>query len=363
MWSTVSGSRNLQSRNLMNCPAAAAATGVLLQQAPLMLMQDGMFQLPPGCIPPPAAFFLVEQLLRESPSPSAVCLAVQLLRGSMALVAAARRPQQQQEAADHWQAGEPELQRLAYCSLASSVVAAILRHQLLGAECEGEVLELARELTQAAAKEATAVQGSSTTSTGSGGGSSSTNTGGRWSLAASLAAAVAAGGYTAHLGGVASINANNNVNTTTTTTSSSSSSKDMVPEAGCSTAASPCPSRCALCHCASQMGVVLGSLERGPASTALECVAAAAALMEAVQQQDTSLTQQQLLTLAWRHPVPYVCGNVLCVQLEGPSAVGVVRNRLGTLCGGCRAAWYCCEECQRAAWEAHREVCGVSGST
>jgi hypothetical protein len=134
----------------------------------------------------------------------------------------------------------------------------------------------------------------------------------------------------------------------------------MVPEAGCSTAgtgAGPCPSRCARCLCASQMGVVLGSLERGPASTALEGDTAAAALMEAVQQQDTSLKRQQLLALAWRHPVPYVCGNVLCGRLGGPSAVGAVRNRVGTLCGRCRAAWYCCEGCQKAAWAAHMTAC------
>jgi hypothetical protein len=66
------------------------------------------------------------------------------------------------------------------------------------------------------------------------------------------------------------------------------------------------------------------------------------------------------LALAWRHPVPGVCGNVLCGRLEGASAVGAVRGRVGSLCGGCRAAWYCCKACQRAAWEAHRDVCGRS---
>jgi hypothetical protein len=66
---------------------------------------------------------------------------------------------------------------------------------------------------------------------------------------------------------------------------------------------------------------------------------------------------QQLSALAWRHPVPGVCGNVLCKQQPGPGKVGVVWGPRRTLCGGCRAAWYCCEGCQRAAWEAHREVC------
>jgi hypothetical protein len=37
----------------------------------------------------------------------------------------------------------------------------------------------------------------------------------------------------------------------------------------------------------------------------------------------------QLLALAWRHPVPGVCGNALFGRLEGPSAVGAVRGRVG----------------------------------
>jgi hypothetical protein len=52
-----------------------------------------------------------------------------------------------------------------------------------------------------------------------------------------------------------------------------------------------------------------------------------------------------------------VCGNVLCRKAEGPAAAGVLRNRAGTMCGGCKAAWYCCEACQRAAWDAHSKVC------
>jgi hypothetical protein len=128
-----------------------------------------------------------------------------------------------------------------------------------------------------------------------------------------------------------------------------------------------CPEGCTMCRAASVVlfwmrcmegGLVLASTPPHPLMLAAHA--------EAAQRRGTTLQQhlqQQLLALAWRHPVPGVCGNVLCGQLQGPSAVGGVRNRMGTLCGGCRAAWYCCEECQRAAWEAHREMCGAAGST
>jgi hypothetical protein len=38
-----------------------------------VLVPHAALQLLPGCIPPPAAFFLVEQLLREAPSPATFC--------------------------------------------------------------------------------------------------------------------------------------------------------------------------------------------------------------------------------------------------------------------------------------------------
>lgn len=67
--------------------------------------------------------------------------------------------------------------------------------------------------------------------------------------------------------------------------------------------------------------------------------------------------QLQLVALARRHPVPVACGSVLCMQLGGPSAVSVVCNRVGTLCGGCKQAMYRSKECQQDAWEDHTRVC------
>jgi hypothetical protein len=118
-----------------------------------------------------------------------------------------------------------------------------------------------------------------------------------------------------------------------------------------------------VCTSATQLLITLRCLERGVVLAAPPGHAACASVAEAACRRSTTLQQylrQQLLALAWRHPLPHVCGNVLCGRLEAPSAVGAVRGPGGTLCGGCRAAWYCCEGCQRAAWEGHRQGCRSS---
>jgi hypothetical protein len=344
-------------------------------QAPLVLVPDSALQLPPGCIPPPAAFFLVEQLLRASPTAATVTLAVQLLRGSVALVKAPGQQQQQQQQQrdvrsnpDGDMGSSTELQRLAYCSLASSVVQACLRDKQLGEGYAGEVLGLASTLLQAAADDSAAAKNSRMKS-----GADSAVRG--WGLAARLAAATAAGAYAAHMesagqqaasgGGVAPKPGNSSsqglAGTTASTTTTSSSTSAAGPAAGCRVHGSPCLTDCSMCCSATHLLTTLLCLERGrvPPSPA-PGPAVFAALAEAAQQRSTTLQellQQLLLALAWRNPVPGVCGNVLCERLEGAAAVCGVGSCVGTLCGGCRAAWYCCKECQRAAWEAHRKVC------
>jgi hypothetical protein len=62
--------------------------------APLELVAHNTLQLPPGCIPPPAAFFLVEQLLRGGPSMATLNLAVKLLRGCVSILPAPQQPQE-----------------------------------------------------------------------------------------------------------------------------------------------------------------------------------------------------------------------------------------------------------------------------
>jgi hypothetical protein len=47
---------------------------------------------------------------------------------------------------------------------------------------------------------------------------------------------------------------------------------------------------------------------------------------------------------------------VSCNRREGPAAAGGVRCRLGTVSGGCFAAWYCCKGCQHVAWAARSKV-------
>jgi hypothetical protein len=161
-------------------------------------------------------------------------------------------------------------------------------------------------------------------------------------LMASLTAAVAAGAYAVHLNTCAEQNA--------------SHPPGSSHEAGCST----CPADCGWCCRAFWLFGVLEGLQQGVGDVAERTPAWVAAFVEAAKREGLTqqqYLQQQLLAVAWRRPVPYVCGNVLCERLEGPSAVGAVRGPKGTLCGGCKAAWYCCEGCQRAAWDAHRAVC------
>jgi hypothetical protein len=170
-----------------------------------VLLPHAALQLPPGCIPPPAAFFLVEQLLRGAPSAAALDMAIKLLSGTVGLVGDAGQQQQQQQqegssSAENEPAGAAELQRLAYCSLASSVVQACLHDKQLGAGAVQQLLSLAAEMTQAAASAAAVEHGSSSSNHISS--SSSSSSGSVWGLAASLAAKVAAGAYWIHVMGI-----------------------------------------------------------------------------------------------------------------------------------------------------------------
>jgi hypothetical protein len=142
------------------------------------------------------------------------------------------------------------------------------------------------------------------------------------------------------------------------------SSSRSKPAAGAPVASIVCPEGCAVCGCASKVVVALWCLDQGRSVPVLSTPACMAAVLQAAQQRGTTLhkhLQQQLQALAWRHPVPGVCGSVLCGRLEGPAAVGPLRGCQGVKCGGCGAAWYCSEGCQRAAWAAHRQVCGKPG--
>jgi hypothetical protein len=129
--------------------------------------------------------------------------------------------------------------------------------------------------------------------------------------------------------------------------------------------ASTCPAECITCCTAARLLITLRSLEHPMAPCVWDSGAVTGQMLlgllkKAAHQQGATLQQymwQQLLALAWRHPVPGVCSNMLCGRLEGPAAVGLVRNRVRSVCGRCRAAWYCCEDCQRAAWPDHRAVC------
>jgi hypothetical protein len=206
---------------------------------------------------------------------------------------------------------------------------------------------------------------------------------GSWSLAASLAAATAAGAYRAHLRaaepaaaeggdlerqpeGSGSEAATAGPSTTSSSNSSSAGAAGDVSPAEELVEGGLCPADCSVCSSATQLLITLLCLERGvaPPSTTLNSVRVGM-LATSAQQRGTTLQQhlrQQLLAMAWRHPVPGVCGNVLCERLDGPAAVGVVMNRVGTLCGGCRAAWYCCKACQRAARAGHWQACRVASA-
>jgi hypothetical protein len=340
-------------------------------------------QLAPGLIPPPAAFFLVEQLLRRAPAPAALHLALQLLQGCVLLVTAEEQPQQQMlekeqggdrggpgpeqprsAAADDNQAGCAELARLAYCSLATSVVQTVVHNKQLGAGYAGQLLQVAAALAQAAGAKPAALGsssngGSNGTSSGAG---VSFSRGGIWGLAASLAAATAAGAYAAHLdtASAAGVVASNGCSDNVSSTESTAGDAGGDSPAGSNVDGGPCPAACSMCASATRVFTALRCLERGAAAASPPTPAMVAKLAQLAQQRGITLQQhlkQLLLALAWRHPVPYVCGNVLCGQLEGSAAVGLVRNCVGALCGGCRAAWYCCEGCQQAAWAARHKAC------
>jgi hypothetical protein len=414
-----------------------------------VLVPHSALQLAPGCVPPPAAFFLVEQLLRDKATPTILSLAIQLLRGSVMVVTPGQGQQQRLEqqssstvdnASTTAAAGSAELARRAYCSLAATVLQAVMRQQQQGEEqqqqqqgqlgevCMGELLALAAELVQAAGMAPTLSTNGSAGSadnskecSGDNSGSmeahashstssiSTSRAAASWGLAASLAAAVAACAYNAHQkqlqaadaggqaqqlhgrapageeaeGGGSNMQPGAAVNSSSTTSghieptggsniSSSSSSAAAAGAVGCELPAAtpegacPCPAECSSCSAATRLFLTFNCLERGVMlPSGCNGNGALAAVCERLVEAGQGpllpqLLERQLLALAWRHPVPGVCGNVLCEQLEGPSAAGAVRgccSGVRTLCGRCRAAWYCCEGCQREAWPAHSMVC------
>jgi hypothetical protein len=381
----------------------------------------------------------VEQLLRKEPSAAGLDLALQVLQGSVHLVLTAPKqqlPQPQQRQQQQRQRstlgsrreGAAELQRLAYCSLASSVVQVTMSDEELGGKYACQLLALAGALVRAAEEKGAAQSRSRTATTAS---SSSSGGGGALSLVLPLAAAAAAGGFFAHvcaashnvsasgadaaaaadtgtdadtlsdvdsvgevagacmdtdtLSDVDSFGAVAGTDTDTlsdvdsvgavevtrasgepdpaptSSTTPSSTTGAPAADAGSGAAAAVEASAghldCEVCLQAMWLLAALFSTEAGngtPAELWAEVLAEAPQLNN-ISLQD--LLHEQLLALAWRHPVPHVCGNVLCGRLEGAAAVGAVRGRVGSLCGGCRAAWYCCEGCQRVAWAAHRAVC------
>jgi hypothetical protein len=270
-------------------------------------------------------------------------------------------------------------------------VQACFEEQVLQTWCSDAVLQLATQLAQAAQSQAASVASNRSSGGSSGGGdsssvTSSSSSSGRWSLAASLAVATAAGGYTNHLA-AAHANSDTSEAETVAAASSSTGAADKPHTSptdtcqsqtsctsggdggGCGSAAAQATVAdaadfecCSVCLHVMRLFIALRCLEHG---TPVPAASSAAALAAAARRHCTNPhdhLELQLWELAWRHPVPGVCGNVLCGTLEGPSAVGVVRGPKGTLCGGCRAAWYCCEECQDEAWEAHRVVCGQGHS-
>jgi hypothetical protein len=229
------------------------------------------------------------------------------------------------------------------------------------------------------------------------GGSSSSSSVGRtqWGLAASLAAAMAAGAYSTHHHlqlqaptavddsqqlhdrsptgkhpqvGDASKQPDAAAGSSTTTSSSSSGSSTAGPSHDKPIGISICADRCPICRVAARVFVSLRCLEGDALPVASQDPGAPSSMQSsqaagAAEQQGTTLQQvlsDQLVALARRHPVPWVCGNVLCGGSEGQAAVGAVWGCVGSVCGRCRAAWYCCEGCQRKAWPAHRAVCRAS---
>jgi hypothetical protein len=388
-------------RHLNRAVIGAAVAGTV----PLVLKGPEDLQLLPGSAPPPAAFFLVEQVLRWSPTRTAVNLAVKLLAGCLDLLTAAGGHQPQcgsgtpqgvsASAAADKQAATAEVYQLACSSLAKGVVQSILHNKQLGASCAEDVMRLS-VWSLPLLMEERAAGGTQVHSASSRGSSQPLN------LAASLAAAMAAGAYTAHLdaagllehsagqGGLPADSCSRRTSSSTScrqdtirvvtcVTSSSTSCRQGSSQRGAGSisrgsagASAPSPPGGALadgnlhpegcwsCWAAATLLVQLRCLERCTVVSIEMATAYAAVYRHEAERRGVNLhqhLQQQLVALAGRHPVPHVCGNVLCARVEGTAAVDAVRSRVGTLCGGCRAAWYCCKECQRAAWEAHREVC------
>jgi hypothetical protein len=381
--------------------AGVAAVDVLLPPA---LVPHSSLQLPPGPPPPPQAMALLEQLLRRQHSPASAILAIQVLRGGVPTVTGPqeqeaeeqqqqqegrqqrrrrqrqqqrqqRRQQQAPDSPSQLEGGGPdaakglvaELQRVSYCSLASSLVQVVANNEQVGACCAELLLSMAADLAQAACKESSAVAsaGNGSGAAGSSSGvannssssaarnssSSSSSRHGRWSLAASLAAAAAVGGYTAHkkrceqqVGAeLEGDDSNRRAITSGTHTANTCSIADAAGHGDGHTGGTPCLKECSMCCSASQLLITLRSLEQGAAVPTLLEHAGVAALVGVAQQRSANpqqYLQQQLLALALRHSAPGVCGNVVCERLEGPAAVCGVRGERRSLCGGCGAAWY-----------------------
>jgi hypothetical protein len=248
---------------------------------------------------------------------------------------------------------------------------------------------------QAGAGAASTEHGAAGSSHSSGLNSSSDDGGGStpavWGVAASLAAAVAAGAYAAHHPDVQAAaaawqaegrasggeqqaarescrEAAAAAGSSCTTATSTSSSSSTAGATGCGepsynpTGISTCPDRCPICRVAARVFVSLRLLEgdTAPATSQDSAASQGASLIRVAKQHGATLQHllcTQLVALAWRHPVPGVCGNVLCGRHNGPAAAGAVWGCVGTRCGGCRAAWYCTESCRGAAWPPHRVVC------
>jgi hypothetical protein len=300
-----------------------------------------------------------------------VSLALKLLQNSVEVVSSSALEQQpgaDKQQRDDRPEADAELQRLAYCSLASSVMQACLHDKQLGAWFASEVMDLAVVLGNTMIDEFRAARSSSssnnnnnnnghdtnptTTSTISSSENSNHAQGAhgdgrqsQWGFVASLSAAVTAGAYTVHLNTCAE--------------------QDTPPDAGCSHApgCSTCPPDCGWCCCATQLYVTQAALERGLGHVLKQGPELEAALAKAAKSRGLTkqqLLQRELLGQAWRHPVPHVCGNPLCQQLWGRSAVAAVKGPGAILCDGCKAAWYCSQGCQRAAQAAHKGLCGAS---